>query len=99
IYKLENGTVDVAENNLPNSIQVFPNPFVSGISINIEKQNAEKVIISVRNILGQPVFTDHEKIYGSAYTKNIDLGSLSKGVYLLELHVDGERTVRKMLKE
>ena len=78
---------------------VYPNPFISKISISLPKQNLKQATFTVKNILGQTVFTEQENNLSRSYTKTIDLSFLSKGIYLLDVIIDGERTVRKIVKE
>ena len=54
---------------------------------------------SIKNILRQTVFNRQEKNINSNYTKTIDLIFLIKGIYLLDVIIDGERAVKKMVKE
>jgi hypothetical protein len=56
-------------------------------------------VFNIKNILGQTVFHQQEKIQRSSYTKMIDLSSLANGIYLLEVIIDGERSVKKIVKE
>jgi hypothetical protein len=78
---------------------VYPNPFSSSISITINKTNIKNVTFKVYDILGQKVFSKEENNFKSSNVKTIDLSLLSKGIYLLEVNVDGERTAKKIVKE
>src|SRR6185436_8155834 len=87
--------------NTPTSIQnissktnfsVYPNPFTSQISISVKKDKEEALII--RNTLGQVVYKTQERKLNS-----IDLSFLSKGIYLLDIIIDGERTMKKIVKD
>ena len=72
------------------NVVVFPNPFVSEIFITVKKQNASHVIFSIKNILGQTVYSDQENNLSGSYTKPFDLSFLANGVYLPEVIFDGE---------
>jgi type IX secretion system substrate protein len=78
---------------------IYPNPFTSNISIIIQKQNFKQASFTIKNILGQTVFHKQKNDIISPYTKTIDLSFLSKGMYFLEVIIDGERTVKKIVKE
>jgi hypothetical protein len=81
-------------------ISVYPNPFITGISLRIKKQNIKQLSFIIKNILGQKVFENTKvQISNSNYQTNLDLGFLSNGVYLLEATIDGERMVKKIVKE
>lgn len=78
---------------------VYPNPFTSEISFTIQQQNITQVSFIIKNVLGQTVFTKQENNLNSIYTKTVDLSFLSKGIYFLDIIIDGNRTVRKIVKE
>jgi len=80
-------------------LHVFPNPFTSNVTIEIKNQNWKQVSFAIRNVLGQTIFNKTENNSGSTNPINIDLRFLSKGMYFLEVQIDEERIVRKMLKE
>lgn len=91
------GVEDLNINN--NEISIFPNPFTANFTITIQKQNLKHAIFTIKNILGQTVFTEQENNISNSYTKTIDLRFLSKGIYLLEVNSDEEAMVRKIVKE
>ncbi len=78
---------------------LFPNPFQGVITISIKKQNFKYISITIKNILGQTIFIEEEKNSDNNYSKAIDLSFLTNGIYLLELNIDKERTVKKIVKE
>lgn len=80
-------------------ITVYPNPFSNTFSITIQLPRANKVTIAVKNILGETVLSKQEFNHNNSYNKTIDAGFLSRGMYLLEVIIDGERTVKKIVKE
>jgi len=81
------------------NISIYPDPFTSEISISLLKQNSKQATFIIQNFLSQTVFIDQENNLSNDYTKTIDLSFLSKGIYLLDINIDGERTVRKIVKE
>ena len=80
-----------------NHISIYPNPFTS--TITIQNQNFNQVKFTIHNIFGQSVFNEQENNLSSNYTKTIDLSFLSQGIYLIDIIIDGERTVKKIVKE
>lgn len=81
------------------SISISPNPFTSEISIAIQKQYYKQATFTIKGILGQTVFNKQINNIGIASKEIIDLSKLSKGIYILDAIVDGERTVRKIVKQ
>jgi hypothetical protein len=89
----------ISENKLTSTYSIFPNPIADKVSITIQKQNFNQAVFTIENILGQIVFNEQENNLNSNYTKTIDLSFLSKGIYLLDVNIDRERTVKKIVKE
>jgi hypothetical protein len=81
------------------NFEVSPNPFTSSITISIKKTNFKHFTLAIHNILGQTVYRMSENNFGNTYSKTIDMNKLSRGIYLLEVIIDGERTVKKIVKE
>ncbi|MBK7389075.1 MAG: T9SS type A sorting domain-containing protein [Bacteroidetes bacterium] len=93
-----NITSDVNSIVYENAISFHPNPFVDEISITFQKQNIKQVSFAIKSIFGQTVFYKEEINLSSTYTKTIDLCFLANGIYLIDVIVDGERTVKKIVK-
>jgi len=79
-------------------IQFYPNPFNSFVTITIEQQKFKNITLSIYNIFGQTI-SQQELNLGSSYTKTIDLNFLSRGVYFLDVNIEGKRIVKKIVKE
>jgi len=92
--------VSINENHLLNNvIEIYPNPFSAEISIATQNQNSRSILITVENILGQTLFSIQKNMLNNAEANKIDLGFLSNGIYLLDIIIDGQRTVKKIVKE
>ena len=90
-----------AVNNLNSkaNINVYPNPFNAQLAVSIALQNAQQAEITLTNLTGRTVYTQHETNLSPTYTKMLDLSYLPNGVYFLEVMVDGERMVREVVKQ
>ncbi len=92
------GTITgVNETNLTeNDFVVFPNPSagISKVEYSITK-NAD-VKITVHNIVGELIFTTSSENKTPGYHE-VMLPSLSPGVYLVELNVNGKRFYKKLI--
>ncbi|MBK7751924.1 MAG: T9SS type A sorting domain-containing protein [Flavobacteriales bacterium] len=80
-------------------MQVSPNPFSSTLSIALPTGTTGSVGCRVLSLTGQGLVTRTVVPISGPSSINLDLGSLAPGTYLLEMQVDGERMVRKVLKE
>lgn len=91
-------TTGLQENFTPPQLLIYPNPFISEISIRIQKPNFRNLNFFIIDILGQTVFKKNKNNFSNDWTA-IDLNFLSKGIYLLDVNIDGASTVHKILKE
>ncbi len=89
----------INETSNNSNVLVYPNPFTSNIAISLQKENLNEATFTISNMLGQVVFTKAENNLASSYTKILDLSYLPNGVYLVEVIADGERVVKKVVKE
>ncbi|MCH2082727.1 MAG: T9SS type A sorting domain-containing protein [Saprospiraceae bacterium] len=69
--------------NRQSSIQVSPNPSTGAITISSEAIGTKEVFISIYNMAGQRVYLSE------MFQKFLDLSHLPKGIYYLEVMMDG----------
>jgi hypothetical protein len=80
LYHLEvdpNSNADVGEIDLEVEFEVYPNPFIEGISIRPNNNNAYN--FKICNALGQTIFTSENQIG----TAQVDLSDQEKGLYFV----------------
>ena len=101
IVKFRDTTIisGIAEITRNLQLNVYPNPFTSELDITLAQQNLTQADFSICNILGQTIYTQHETNLSPTYTKMLDLSYLPNGVYLVEVVVDGEVSVREVIKQ
>jgi hypothetical protein len=78
---------------------VYPNPTSGDLYINIQKDNLTEASFTLTSTTGQTIYQSTADHLAHSYTKILDLSKLPTGVYLLDVIVDGERIVKKVLKE
>ncbi len=76
------------------SFSIYPNPTIGPIFISIEEGTSAS--ISIRNCLGQLLLSDNIK---SSSQLEIDLSPYTKGVYLIQLEVDGQFITNKVFRK
>ncbi|MBK8228061.1 MAG: T9SS type A sorting domain-containing protein [Flavobacteriales bacterium] len=81
------------------TMQVSPNPFTAALSISLQTGTTGAVLCRVLSLTGQAVITRTVAATSGPSAITLDLASLAPGTYLLEMQVDGERMVRKVVKE
>jgi hypothetical protein len=77
-------------NNSKLDSYIYPNPS-NGI-INISLTSNEKTVVSLFNALGQKIYS---KTLNNIYS-TLDFSNYPKGIYLLELRTDNQRSVKKI---
>ena len=65
-------------------ISVFPNPTNGIISIDMTDVDASNYDITITNILGEEILRINENVSG-IYNNKVDLGSFSKGTYIIQI--------------
>lgn len=80
--------------------EVFPNPTDSDATIQFLLEKTGTVRISVKDMLGREVLVLPEETIQSGWvTKNLSLGTLPQGVYLVEVQQESRRNTMKIVKQ
>jgi len=80
-------------------MQLAPNPFTSVLNIALPTGSTGTVFCRVLSLTGQELLTRTVAATSGPSAITLDLASLAPGTYLLEMQMDGERMVRKVVKE
>jgi len=80
-------------------MQLAPNPFTSVLSVSLPTGTTGSVLCRVLSLSGQELLTRTVATTSGPSAITLDLASLAPGSYLLEIETDGERIVRKVVKE
>ncbi|MEO5674781.1 MAG: T9SS type A sorting domain-containing protein, partial [Chitinophagales bacterium] len=67
------------------NIFISPNPSNGNFTIQLLKCFGDEISIEVVNALGQNIFSSAEKITGDKFKKEIDLRSMARGAYFIEV--------------
>lgn len=81
------------ENQLPLSINLFPNP--TNGSLNIQLSDAHNVLVNIKSISGSTIYTN---IFESNNI-TIQTENFSKGLYFVEITLNDQRVVKKIIIE
>lgn len=74
------------------AFNVYPNPFVNQVNIQIKQANSDKVYVSLYDITGRMIIAPKlisNGIEEQVYTLQLDEFNLSDGVYNIIVHIDG----------
>ncbi|MFN8321865.1 MAG: T9SS type A sorting domain-containing protein [Chitinophagales bacterium] len=80
-------------------LSVYPTPFATDVAISVQKENLREATFTITNSLGQIIYQRAENNLSQGYTKMLDLRYLPKGLYFITVEADGERVVRRVVKE
>jgi Secretion system C-terminal sorting domain len=78
---------------------IYPNPVSGKVNIDYSSKISGKVNLNVYNITGQLLITTVLEAIEGDNTFQVDVSSLNKGIYFLELIVNGERLFGKVMVE
>ncbi|HET6243687.1 MAG: T9SS type A sorting domain-containing protein [Bacteroidetes bacterium] len=80
-----------------NDLNIYPNPTQSSFTIHYHSAQPGMANIIVRNLTGAVIFETIEQNHTGTFQKQIDLGKNAHGVYFVELLIDRELFVRKLI--
>lgn len=69
----------------PDEISVYPNPVIDQLTLNFTSTTDEKTSVVIYNSTGLKVYEQSLAIIRGANTVNLDIQSLSKGIYFISL--------------
>ena len=81
------------------SIVAYPNPTEGQLNIRFVTENDGKVVVRLFDALGKIVFNETETAFEGINERTYDVSNLSKGVYMLNVQVNGmTETIRVVVK-
>ena len=99
IIKFCEAPTGISEITTKVQLNIYPNPFISELDITLAQTNLTAADFSICNMLGQTVYAQHETNLSPTYTKMLDLSYLPNGIYLVEVVIDGEVSIREVVKQ
>lgn len=97
-FNLTTGIKENAANSVSNSI-VFPNPAKNNATLSIDLKDNAGVSINIYNMVGQLVKTVKAEGQVGENNINIDLNSVSAGVYMVNIKVGNATSTKKLIVE
>jgi hypothetical protein len=85
------------------TLSVYPNPGNRLITLKANDCENGDYILRINNALGKTVYTENVKIVSGEFIKQLDLGNLPKGIYMMELQPNssvsktGKRNVSRIV--
>ncbi len=83
------------------SVSVYPNPQISGesVQITVGTEQSSETKISVYSTIGQLVSSQTTQLVAGENTLEIETGNFVSGVYLISVETEGNRTTQKLIIE
>ncbi len=97
ILEIGGGFVGLENENIIESLKVFPNPTTGLFTIDLGNLNKKSVEISVYNVLGEEMLNTGTKDY-SVNPPLLDISANQPGIYFITLKSKGEIRTSKILK-
>jgi len=93
------GSTQIKEEQVISTMHVFPNPTANEITIIYTSVSINKLLVTVKNALGQTVYADNDTNFSGTYNKTVDLGNSVKGIYFVEIICGKDRRTNKIVFE
>jgi PKD repeat protein len=92
-------TVGVEETNFLSSATIYPNPMISNATLSLDLIKQSEVSVNLINALGQTVsvLSARKTLNEGNTTFEIQKNQLSKGVYFIQINVNGNMSMKKLI--
>ncbi|NJK87426.1 MAG: T9SS type A sorting domain-containing protein [Bacteroidales bacterium] len=81
-----------------NKISLFPNPASDFVNIKISENNVKECTINISDVSGHVVLHHQTESFNGFKSEIIDISSLPKGFYMVNITVDGKSVVKRLVK-
>jgi hypothetical protein len=79
------------------SVDISPNPSDGIFNIEVYAEDVRTLKMSVSTLVGTVIFTSEPEEFTGVYVKEIDLTGNDNGVYFLQVYIDEDEFLRKLL--
>jgi len=80
-----NVNIGLEDNILSNSLSVYPNPAENSFNLSFREVGSANVQITLRDAQGRSVINMNDRMQSGNYSKDVDVSSLARGIYMLEI--------------
>lgn len=95
VAKIGDQTISNATSS--NQLILYPNPSKDNISLSFEAVNDGMATLTVVNTIGQVMLNKSIIVVDGVYNDNLDISSLSNGVYSVRIQTATETTIQKLI--
>jgi hypothetical protein len=80
-----NVNIGLIDNPLASSLNVYPNPAQYSVNVSFHEVGSADVQIILRDAQGRNVINMNDRMQSGNYSKDLDVSSLARGIYMLEI--------------
>lgn len=89
----------IIENTEASDLNISPNPNTGSFTISIDHFAAKDLQINIFNVLGEIVYSSKSENVTGKYNKEVFLGNVSKGVYMVQVSAGSKLYHKKIIVE
>jgi Secretion system C-terminal sorting domain len=79
------------------SFSVYPNPSKGLFTANFEVTSTDNYTVKITNVLGETIYQERLNNFSGTYSKQMDISSYGKGIYLMVLSNSRNEYVKKVI--
>lgn len=96
IFRKKSNSIEAVSNR--DNLQIYPNPNNGQFTVSFSiSRTINEASVTVTNVTGQEVYSEHYTGISNSFTKNINLGGQPSGVYFITLTTDGQKSINKLI--
>jgi len=88
--------IGLDENPLANNLNVFPNPASHQVNVSFREVGSGDVEIRLRDAQGREVMMIQDRMQSGNFSKDIDVSTLARGIYMVEVKSGGFTAHRRL---
>ncbi|HLO90664.1 MAG TPA: C10 family peptidase [Lentimicrobium sp.] len=89
--------VNTSNEDITKNLSIYPNPATSYTEVKFNVAEPSTIRLSLHNLLGEEIYSEPAELVSGFVSKRLQLGSLSKGVYVLKISGDKGSVARKII--
>lgn len=80
-----------------NGINIGPNPVSNDLNIHIHRATAAKIEVRMVNAAGQKIYSNTFQQAAGSLTLLVPMARMSKGMYIVTVYIDGQKTLTRQI--